>query len=240
MIVKPHVVLVRPKYPRNIGFCSRAMANMGGGELILIERQCEINLEARQGAAGAQTRLIEAREFKSWQAFIENTDEGALIAFSGKPGKEHDNLTFHNRLEWISQNDPQVLTQNIYFIFGPEDDGLSKSELQDCNFIHALPTYGEFLSLNISHAVLVSLFIYWEALTEKSIKAQASTALQEKLLRLKTSLGEWLLALGFQTNDRSESALTVLNRVLLKNLPTTKEMRVLAAIIEQTLRKLKK
>ena len=49
------VVLVRPIYERNIGAASRAMANMGFKQLILIDPKCELTYEAQQAAATAQT-----------------------------------------------------------------------------------------------------------------------------------------------------------------------------------------
>ena len=54
---KLRVVLVRPKYSRNVGMVARAMANYGLKHLILIEPQCEINMDAHEGAAGGQGPL---------------------------------------------------------------------------------------------------------------------------------------------------------------------------------------
>ena len=42
------IVLVRPKYARNVGMVARAMSNYGLKELILIEPRCEIDQEARE------------------------------------------------------------------------------------------------------------------------------------------------------------------------------------------------
>ena len=59
--IDPHlglsIVLMRPIYPRNIGMCARALSNMGGGDVICIAPQCELDDEMKEGAAGAQDQL---------------------------------------------------------------------------------------------------------------------------------------------------------------------------------------
>ena len=54
MIKKIDVVLVRTEYASNVGATARAMANMGADRLILIDPQCDVDLKAREAAAGAQ------------------------------------------------------------------------------------------------------------------------------------------------------------------------------------------
>ena len=54
------------------------------------------------------------------------------------------------------------------------------------------------------------------------------------------TLKSWLETLGFELGDRRANALRTLNRVLLENEPTPEELRVLEAIVRQTVRKLRR
>jgi TrmH family RNA methyltransferase len=231
---QPHTVLVRPIYPRNIGSCSRALANTGAGELILVSPQCEINLEARQGAAGAQQRLFEAKTHKSLKEFLENSPHGLKFAFSGKPGARKDKMSFAERLHWIEEKRPEALEQAIYFIFGPEDDGLLSEELNACNYVHDLPIDGDFKSMNLSHAVLLANFIF-----KSTFSTALSTIQTQPTPSIDAALGDWLAILGFETKDRKRSALTVLRRTIMENAPSPEDLNVLSAIVQQTIRKLK-
>lgn len=84
------VVLVRPKYPRNIGMVARAMSNYGLTHLIIIEPQCTLNSEANEGAANAQDILRSAIIYPHWQRFYDWEPEGIRIAFSAREiGRAH-------------------------------------------------------------------------------------------------------------------------------------------------------
>lgn len=251
-MIQPQVVLVRPKYSLNVGYVARVMANMGGDRLILIDPQCEIDHNARMGAAGAQQRLIETTIYSSLADFFAKEPEGVRIAFFGREKKEKDATAFRDRLEMLNKDEPQWLKQPHYLFFGAEDNGLSDEDVKLMNFIVPLPTFGEFKSLNLSHAVLLALYIYQDAvgqkfsLTGENVSAAnsancKSTDTQEdaKFIFPESALKEWLQALGFQLDNRDRNAYTVLKRLLLQRLATAKELRMLESIVQQTVRKLK-
>lgn len=98
MMENLRIVLVRPKYPRNIGMVARAMSNYGAKQLILIEPRCELDEEAREGAAHAQAQLQKAMIYPHWQRFYEWEPEGIRIAFSARDGKRRE--TCANSLEF--------------------------------------------------------------------------------------------------------------------------------------------
>ena len=82
------VALSRPQYPRNVGMCARALANMGGAQLIVIDPRCSISDEAaKQGAAGAQEPLRSAIAYPTWAEFLAAEGGGILIGLSGKDGR---------------------------------------------------------------------------------------------------------------------------------------------------------
>lgn len=241
-----HIVLVRPLYSRNVGNVSRAMGNMGGGRLILIDAQCEIDFEARQGAAGSQSHLLELTQYSSWSEFLNTEQNGIRIAFCAREKKETDSVDFAERVIQI-QKQPEQSLLPLYLIFGPEDHGLSNEDVHFANFICGLPTFGNFRSLNLSHAVMLALFIYKSsftpsqnkgALTDVNLGAEVP-ANNEPFYFPESIIQDWLHALGFEFGERRTDVYKVLKRILLRNISSPKEMRILEAVLFQTVRKLK-
>lgn len=242
-----NVVLVRPSYSRNVGSVSRAMANMGANRLILIHPQCEINLEARQGAAGAQTHLLERTCYDSWSSFFLEENDGIRIAFSARGRKETDTFNFSTRIQKL--NEDGIFNQRpLYLIFGPENHGLKNSDIEYANFICQLPIFGTFNSLNLSHAVMLALYITQYTLNStsqtqelcsdsKDIKI-ADMSNVEKFCFPDESIQYWLKKIGFELGERRTDAYKIIKRILLNNLATRKDLRVLQAVIHQTIRKL--
>jgi len=156
----------------------------------------------------------------------------------------------------------------LYLIFGPEDCGLSGAEIDQAHFACSIPTYGPNWSLNLAQAVLLSLFIVrdqWggertqldgqrtqkqdpglieetslhddQTLTQKPFTL--TTTSQAKNVLPETILYEWIQTLGFDLSKRRINAFTVMKRILLHNVPTSKELRIFEVVLQQTIRKLK-
>ena len=230
-----NIVLVRPKYSFNVGSTARVMANMGADRLILIEPLCEIDHQARQGAAGAQMKLLEADIYKSWADFFSKEGDGLRLAFCGKTKKQIESADWAAKKPEIMARAEEQNFRSLFLIFGTEDDGLADTDLEYAHFILNLPTFGEFQSLNLSHAVLLALYI----LGEKKYSG-APQLKPEEFYFPESSIKEWLMTLGFDLENRDTSAYTVLKRLFLSRLANAKELRILEAVIHQTLRKLKK
>lgn len=248
-----HVVLCRPIYPRNIGMCARAIGNMGAGRLIIINRADPLGDESKQGAAHAQEILAAATFYSSLEEFYSREPDGVRIALSGKDArlKVPDDLPELLRTEL---SDPShrlhAVGEPIYLFFGTEDDGLSAEEMELCNFVCRLPTFTEINSLNLSHAVLLALYIVRVALTASSTPAPELTSTQtEDSLRIpevgdtrypKRLIKEWLELLGFNLSSPRINIEKTLNRVLLGRAPTLEELRTLNNVLQQTVSRLKK
>ncbi len=256
-----HVVLAHPLYSRNVGNVARAMGNMNGQKLILIDPQCEIDFEARQGAAGSQTHLLELTQYATWADFFKREPEGVRIAFCARSRKDTDPMPLAAR---VAALDLSAITESqpLYLIFGREDHGLTNEDVEYANFICQLPTYGRFESLNLAHAVLLALYIVRESAARlsgveqiiagaqgvASASAADSNAANDKSANLtpvehfqfpEEVVREWLSTLGFEFGDRRTDVLKVLKRILLANIATAKELRILEAVLNQTVRKLK-
>ena len=262
VLTRTAVVLHRPIYPRNIGMCARAMGNLGCHELHIIAPRCDWNSsmvqhEARQGSTHSSEILTSARVHPSLDAFLSSHGQGIKIALSARDGTRKNVHDLSEQFAFFrEQSDhpvwhPETLIQ---LHFGTEDDGLSLEELEPANFICRLPARGSHTSFNLSHAVLIALYILETELgtrvvssDESAVQAESSDALPAGPVALsagaleypKKAIREWLEALGFDLGERKITIETSLNRVLLSHCPLPEDVRLLEKVLFQTVAKLK-
>ena len=243
------VVLNRPLYPRNVGMAARAMANLGLQHLVLIGERYSRFDKVKQGAAHAQSVISAVRRYSSLAEFEEKEGDGVRIALSGKdarlkiPDDLEACLTQLKKLPEHRIHDPGA---PIYLMFGAEDSGLSAAELAVCNLVCRLPTYSAVNSYNLSHAVLLTVFILRRALKDAPNEMCAREfQIEEPAVQVhptfypSQSIKIWLEALGFNLKSPRVNIEKMLNRILISNSPTNDELRLLDKVLQQTIRKLK-
>jgi tRNA/rRNA methyltransferase len=246
-----HVVLVRTLYEMNVGATSRAMANMGFEKMILIDRQCELTYAAQQAAASGQKAWQNRAEYKTWQDFFSNEPEGLRLAFSARDGRERPVWDWHERLQWLAQNETRLQETTstplpVYLIFGPEDWGLSNDDLAYAHFNCNIPTFGENSSLNLAQAVLLALYqlrLDWGGTRtvldgQQPPRANSIAQVSPEVFPDRT-LRTWLETMGLDLT-KDLNAFTVLRRMMLHNVPTEKELNMLETTLQQSIRRMKK
>lgn len=235
------VALVRPLYAFNVGQCSRAMGNLGFSNLALVDSQAvtDLNeLDVRQGAARGQDALKTALQVNSVQALLEAVPgDPIVIAFSRRPGSVRPAQHFNN---WLRDRSVDSFGRPTVLLFGSEDHGLQNDDLEFANAVLELPTYGQHGSYNLSHSVLLALYMlrdYWDQMNFHRLKNYVHEMSEHKFPE--SALQEWLNELKMPFNDRRQSAYMTIKNLLLRNELTKKEYGVLEAVIFQTLRKLR-
>ncbi len=226
------VVLVASKYPRNVGMVSRILCNFAVEQLILVAPQCELNEEAKQGAAQGQRPLQNVQIYPSWSEFIEQEPEGLRIAFSRRQGKRRPSMPLDRLLE-----DPILnVDRPTYLIFGAEDHGLAA---EDLDLVHRLAHFslpGDLQSMNLSHSVLVAL----QSFHQKFGLNKLEEFNEEPIKDPEAALRLWLEALDFDLDSQPRwNMLTMLKQLILRAAPSNDELHKLEMVIQQTVRKLK-
>lgn len=227
------VVLVNSKYPRNVGLVSRILTNYGIKKLILVSPQCELDEEAKQGAAQGQQPLSDCTIYPSWGEFYANEPEGLRIAFSRRQGKRRASLPLEKLLE-----DPVInISRPTYLIFGAEDHGLSAEDLEMVHRLAHFSLPGELQSMNLSHSVLVATLCFFQRFGE----SRPALLTEEEVIKDPTPyLKSWLEALEFDLESQTRwNALTMLKQLIMKASPTNGELHKLEMIVQQTIRRLK-
>lgn len=221
------VILVRPKYPRNIGMVSRAMSNYGHDRLVLIDPQCELDQQARKGAAQGQGPLRRCTSYSNWEDYASNEVDSIRIAFSRRSGKRRPSQAFTDILEWPTLSDGRPVS----LIFGAEDHGLSRDDLLWAHRTATLDIPGPLMSMNLSHAVLLALSVLpkQNAGIDNSVRGNEIQT-PDDILRA------WLERLDFDLSTKNWNAFFAMRQMIMKASPTEHEMELFAAILEQTIR----
>jgi tRNA/rRNA methyltransferase len=235
------IVLVRTEYERNVGATARAMGNLGASRLILIDPHCEIGVPAHQAAAGAQKWLEGAVTYRTWNDFYAREGQGVRIAMTRRSGKKRQVFELCETLTGLREESRHE--GQLYLIFGPEASGLDVEDMAQVNFACHLPVQGEFASLNLAQAVLLTLFLVRQSfpvtpaastspVAEIKAKEIAPLEFPDRLVK------DWLTKIGFDIESPKANAYLTIKRLLLQNQPTPHENRVLESVLQQTVRKL--
>lgn len=168
------VVLVRTRFPENIGMAARACANMGCGSLCLVAPERWEIEKARplatpkglpvlesvrvapglaEAVAGSTLVMGTTARLGGWRRSVLAAEQaGALAAGALRAG------------------------ERVSLVFGSEDRGLSNEELLLCQRLVTIPTAGEASSLNLAQAVLILLYECGRALRGASARNCAASA----------------------------------------------------------------
>lgn len=150
------VVLVRPKYPENIGAAARACANMGCPDLVVVRPQ-RWNMDASQALATPKGSEILAR------MRLEDDLAAALAGCNRVYGTTARTGGWRKGIILPHQAGPEVGEalvegQKVAIVFGSEDRGLTNEEIPLCGKLVRIPTVEDASSLNLAQAVVIMLY----------------------------------------------------------------------------------
>jgi tRNA/rRNA methyltransferase len=150
------VVLVRPKEDGNVGAVARLARNFGAARLVLVAPRAAIGPEASRRAMAGVPFLERALRAPSLGAAAAAADlvVGTTDLSTGRSNAYLRRSVSPERLGELLR----PLTGRVALVFGPEDNGLSRTELARCDLLVHIPARREFPTLNLSHAVAVVLY----------------------------------------------------------------------------------
>jgi TrmH family RNA methyltransferase len=156
------VVLVRPQSEGNVGAIARAMMNFGLKELVLVDPECEIGVEARRRAMHAAEPVLDrAKVFKSLARALARAD--MVVGTTGvktKNPKKFDRISLTPR-EFVDKI--RGFEGKVAILFGQEDFGLDRKTISKCDLLVTIPTSEEYPIMNVSHAAAVIFYELFQA-----------------------------------------------------------------------------
>lgn len=219
------IVLVRPRFPENLGAVARAMKNMGLRHLVLVEGCSPFHLNAYKLASGAEEILNRAEEFPTLQEAV--GEMGIVLGTTSRGGKERS--PFLSPEEAARELAPLSLRNRIALVFGSEKEGLTNQELSLCHRYVRIPTWETFPSLNLAQAVLIVCYELFKA-SGKSVMRRVELARSEQQERMFERMEKTLFQIGFLDPQNPKRIMRTLRRLFGKSRLEEREVRILQGI----------
>jgi tRNA/rRNA methyltransferase len=222
------IILVRPRFPENIGSVARAMKNMGLSRLIVVNGSSPLHANAYKLASGAEDILERTEEFLTLREVV--SEMGVVVGTTSRRGKERSpDLTpeaLAKKLIPLSQRNL------IGLAFGSEKEGLTNEELSLCHLLARIPSVESFPSLNLAQAVMVVSYELFKTSTEIP-KREMRLAQAEQLEKMLEHMEKTLLRIGFLDSNNPNRVLRVVRRLFGRSQMDEREVQILHGIWSQ-------
>ena len=138
----------------NLGAVARTATAFGLTGFRLVAPRCEIDEETRKWACYGNRILPQLEVYDDLPTAL--SDVSFAVALSRREGKSRHR---HFPLPLLSEKIlPELSTGSLAFVFGNEESGLARSHLKACHCTAEIPVVAEDGSLNLAHAVTVTLY----------------------------------------------------------------------------------
>jgi tRNA/rRNA methyltransferase len=148
------IVLKGPKYPGNIGSVARCAKNMGIEKIVVVggadyDRE-EMNRMSTHLAADVVEKIEYHGDLREALAPFRY-----IIGTTARRGNTNLKRTIMDPREMAQTIAPIAGENEVALLFGPEDRGLTNSELKYCDMLVSIPTSERMRSINLSHSVMI-------------------------------------------------------------------------------------
>ncbi len=222
------IILVRPKFPENIGSVARAMKNMGLSRLFVVNGSSPLHANAYKLASGAEDILERAEEFFTLREAI--SEMGCVVGTTSRRGKERDPDLTPEAL--VKKLIPLSQENLIGLAFGSEKEGLTNEELSLCHLSARIPSMESFPSLNLAQAVMVVSYELFRASMEVP-KKEVRLARAEQTDRMLEHMEKTLLRIGFLDSKNPQRIIRVLRKLFGRSQMDEREVKILEGIWSQ-------
>jgi tRNA/rRNA methyltransferase len=226
------IVLVEPAGELNIGSVARIMKNMGLQHLVLVNPQCDpLSDAARQMAVHAGEILEAAQRVENLAAALVGCQRAIATT-----GLDHTTLNLpleppRPTLAWLLETAaPTAL------IFGREDRGLTRSELNYAQRLVRIPTTADYLSLNLAQAVAICCYELSMAAPANLVTPAQPTSTPAPLETLELyyqQLETFLLKIGYLLPHTASSRMEKFRHLFGRTHLTEPEVAMLRGLLRQ-------
>ena len=227
------VILVEPNGPINVGSIARLCSNFEVDELRIVSPKCDIfSLEAKKMALKGKKFLDNCKIFDNLENAISDCD--LVLASCGRIDVNKDLFleSSENIFNWTMSFKK---INNLAIIFGREDRGLTNSELLLAHKIFNIPTSRNYPSLNLSHAVSITLYEIKKSSKNDSNKVlknfnlASSKQIKESFYEIEKMLNR----VGYLSKDTTRAKISKFKKYILRANTTSHEINVLRGIFHQ-------
>jgi tRNA/rRNA methyltransferase len=223
------VVLVGTRYPENIGAAARAMRNMGIKRLMLVDPQnpdpVRIGKMATHAARAVVEQMTVCETLQEALADI-NYVVGTTARLGGQRKVVSSPAKLAQRLISISYHN------QIAILFGPEDRGLTNTDIRCCDILVNIPT-AEFASLNLAQAVMVMCYELFGFSRDKPGEFAPRLASRHELEAMYAQLTDVMMQISFINPDNPDYFMNNLRHFGSRMQLRAKEVSIIRGICRQ-------
>lgn len=226
------IILLRPKYPENIGSAARAAYNMGIGRLLVIGAPLtpEAMEQARKTATHNAAHLLEGLRYGDSLEAVAG-DYALLVGTTARLGRQRMPMAVPAEVAELIV--PTLANGPVAFLFGPEDKGLSNEDLACCGLVTTIQTAAHFSSMNLAQAVAILCYELYQGLLRMEGSAARGVyrprpASREELASMFQAAGKVLRGLDrLSGRDLAETRLRHLRQVAQRCVLSAREAKLL-------------
>ena len=161
------IILVRPRFPENIGAAVRSACNMGVGEICVVQPENFDLPRIHKMATHACVDFIgEQHVYLDLQTAL--APFHYVFGTTARLGGEREKvLTPPTAAQKII---PMLSNNKVALVFGSEDRGLENTEIRLCHELIHIPT-ADFSSVNLAQAVMILCYECFTTLREQTTSA---------------------------------------------------------------------
>lgn len=228
------IVLMEPKFPENIGSAARAACNMGINRLIVVAQNppdpSRMAMMATHKAAYVLERMELHQQLKTALAPFSR-----VVGTTARRGRQR--IAERAPREVVDEILPLLAGNDIAFLFGPEDRGLTNEDLQYCQLLSSIPT-ADFSSLNLAQAVGIHCYELYQGVVYAQGRKKGSPRLATtfELEGMYRHLESALLTMQFLQDKSHDYYMNNIRQFLGKMQLTSKDSSLLRSICRQFLR----
>ncbi|MEX2535588.1 MAG: RNA methyltransferase [Trueperaceae bacterium] len=229
--MRPRIILVGTKHSGNLGSVARAMKNFGLDDLVLVAPRCKVDRQAYAMASHAGDVLDGARTVPDTAQAL----SGCTLVL-GTTARDRASPSYEILTPRVAA--ARLPSQGGAIMFGPEDTGLSNTDLDRCQVAVRIPT-AEYASLNLAQAVNVMAYEWFvrDAAGDEpldSTQEEPRAAPREEFEPMIAQLMETLLYIGYTDELKAGSVEHMFRRLLDRASPTSREIAALRGLWSQT------
>ena len=231
------VVLVRPRFPENIGAAARAAANMGLGRLALVADHSPDFEPVNKLASRLGQPMIDDMTIHPdlGAALAEHQMAVATTARLSSGAGRYRMMTHTPRTAALTIL--SLLPQNrVAMVFGPEDGGLTNDEIAVCQALVRIPT-SSASSINLAQAVMIlayELFVAADDCFENfSPKTSSRLAVRSEIEGFYGHLRAFLIKIGAIKGKNPDYSLMAYRRFFDRTELRSHEVRLFRGILRR-------
>jgi tRNA (cytidine32/uridine32-2'-O)-methyltransferase len=230
MLDNIRIVLINTSHPGNIGAVARAMKTMGLADLWLVAPLHFPDVRAEEMASGASDLLEQVTVVETLDQAI--ADCSLVVGTSARLRKVPWPLVSPRAAAEKART--EAPNNQIAFIFGREQSGLSNEELEHCHLHVNIPANPDYSSLNLAAAVQVVAYELRVASLADSHAAEEwdyRLATHDEMEKLFTHLQEVMIEIDFLKMSAPRKLMTRLRRFFNRARPDVMEMNILRGML---------